>query len=100
MPLRAALYEAAWVNMGSMHGAFELCWYDAACRYAALLAVGTSPQTEPSFLAARGFRQGRSLPFARSSQRLEWRPDTLADIEASFATVVASIESGEHEAAT
>lgn len=92
--LRMALYELAYLNMGAMHGAFELCWFNADCRYVAFLTVGTSPQTSAEFLQLRGFVPGQSLPFARPWQKLVWEPDALANIERAFADMVATIERG------
>jgi hypothetical protein len=83
--LRMAVYELAYVNLAIMHGAMELCWFNEACRYVAFMPVGTSPQTTPEFLAARGFREGQSLPFARPWQRLCWLPDEHANIDVAFA---------------
>lgn len=95
--LRMALYEAAHVNMAVMHGAMELCWFNGACRYAAFLPVGTSPQTSPEFLGSRGFAEGRSLPFARPWQRLVWKPQTLAHIEDAFSSIIQCIEENSSE---
>jgi hypothetical protein len=85
--LRMALYEMAYVNLAIMHGAMELCWFNEACRYVAFMPVGTSPQTTPEFLAARGFREGQSLPFARPWQRLCWQPEERANIVRAFADI-------------
>lgn len=90
--LRMALYEAAYVNLAVMHGAMELCWFNGACRYAAFMPVGTSPQTSPEFLGSRGFVEGQSLPFAQPWQKLIWRPQKLAEIETAFSSIVQCIE--------
>jgi len=92
VPLRMALYEAAHVNLAVMHGAMELCWFNAACRYAAFMPVGTSPQTSPEFLGGRGFVDGCSLPFAKPWQKLVWRPQKQSDIADTFAELLRIID--------
>lgn len=92
VPLRMALYEAAHVNLAVMHGAMELCWFNAACRYAAFMPVGTSPQTSPEFLGARGFVNGHSLPFAKPWQKLVWRPQKQSDIASTFTELLQNID--------
>lgn len=92
VPLRMALYEAAHVNLAVMHGAMELCWFNEACRYAAFMPVGTSPQTSPEFLGSRGFADGRSLPFAKPWQKLVWRPQEHSDIADVFSQLLQDID--------
>jgi len=92
VPLRMALYEAAHLNLAVMHGAMELCWFNANCRYAAFMPVGTSPQTSPEFLRSRGFVNGRSLPFAKPWQKLVWRPQHHRDVAEIFSELIQAIE--------
>lgn len=97
--IRMALYELAYLNLATMHGAMELCWFNEACRYLAFMPVGTSPQTTVEFLTERGFVIGKSLPFARPGQALVWSPDLLADIERAFDDMVGVLDGSPRPAA-
>lgn len=83
--IRMALYEAAWLNMGIMHGPMELCWYNEAVRYAIFLDAGTDPMNSVEALTEHGHRVGRDLDFATPHQRMHWTSDTLENIRSAFA---------------
>jgi hypothetical protein len=89
--IRMALYEAAWLNMGIMHGPMELCWYNEAVRYAIFLNPGTDPMNSVAALTEHGHRVGHDLDFATVRQRIYWQPDTLANIRQAFIAAEAAL---------
>lgn len=90
--LRMALYELAFLNLAIMHGPMELCWYNGAVRYLVFVGLDTAPQTTPEALTRNGFEIGRSLPFARETQRWVWEPDDLPVIRREFAAMEALLD--------
>jgi hypothetical protein len=87
LEIRMALYEAAWLNMGVMHGPLELCWYNEAVRYAIFIPAGTDAVNSVDALTEHGHRIGADHDFATPFQRIVWERDDLSCIEAAFAAM-------------
>lgn len=73
---RAALYEAADLNLGTQSGPMGLCFLNPRTRYIVFKMIvdgvaGSSVEHQEKF----GYRFGESFPFARGIQRLIWEPD-------------------------
>lgn len=92
--LRAAFYEAAFLNMAVVQGPMTLCWFNAKCRYVAFLSPESTPQTNIESMRSHGYMPGQSLPFATPFQKWVWEKDDLAAIMREFGTMVSAIESG------
>jgi hypothetical protein len=90
--LRAALYEAAYLNISIMGGPMELAIFNEACRYAVFMPLDVSPQTQQGLLRERGWSIGRDLPFARAWQRVVWEPDELPNPQRAFADMVRMLD--------
>lgn len=74
---RAALYEAAHLNLLVNNGPAILCYLDAATRYIVFKLTTGARSTRPEDLRwLHGLAPGDDLPFATPHQRLVWRPDT------------------------
>jgi hypothetical protein len=86
LELRMALYEAAWLNIGMMQGALELCWLNENARYLIFLPLGGASGISADGLTEQGVRIGRDLDFATPHQHIVWEADQLANIEAAFAS--------------
>jgi hypothetical protein len=86
LDIRMALYEAAWLNMGVMHGPLELCWLNQDAHYLIFLPVGTDAVNSADALTEHGHRIGANLDFATPYQHIVWEPDELARIEAAFSS--------------
>jgi hypothetical protein len=84
LEIRMALYEAAWLNMGVMHGPMELCWLNENARYLIFLPVGADAINSALALTEHGHRVGADLDFATPCQHIVWEGDELARIEAAF----------------
>ena len=89
--IRMALYEAAWLNMGIMHGPMELCWYNEAACYAIFIEPGTEPTNSIAALTEHGHRVGYDLDFATARQHMYWQADTLVNIRRAFAEAEATL---------
>lgn len=90
--LRSALYESAWLNLGSSGGPFSLCWFNARARYLMFkVVVPGVPQATPEFLAERGYVIGAQPPFCGPGQEWVWEPDDLPVIERAFAKMAARL---------
>jgi hypothetical protein len=86
--LRSALYELAWLNLGSSGGCMAMCWFNPKIRYVMLkILVPGVPQAEARFLEDRGYRIGEQPPFAGPFQKWVWEPDELPVIRREFAAM-------------
>jgi hypothetical protein len=94
LALRSALYELAYLNLAIVHGSTELFWYNHRCRYVVFVPRDDTGQTAaaPAVMAAYGFIEGESLPFATPVQKWVWEPDTPEAIRREFAGMCAVIE--------
>jgi hypothetical protein len=93
VPLRLALYERAFLNLGVNNGPFLMGALSASVRLLAFKMITPSvPQTTEEFMARLGFEIGGQLPFATPFQRLVWEDDRLDVIEREFKDMVARIE--------
>lgn len=97
LDLRMALYEMAYLNLATMHGPMELCWYNERCRYGVFIEVDSAPQTSRASLKENGFDLGQPLPFAKPWQRWYWEPDRLPGITRAFNELSALIDAGSPE---
>jgi hypothetical protein len=84
--IRMALYEAAWLNMGIMNGPLELCWLNENARYLIFIQMGADANNSVDALLDNGHNIGGDLDFATLYQRMVWKVDELANIEAAFAS--------------
>ena len=94
-PLRLALYEQAWLNMATVHGPTELCWYSEMSRYLLFMETDTAPQTARALLISDGFEIGGQLPWSSPLQRWVWEPDVVTNIRREFDRTVNTIEAFE-----
>jgi hypothetical protein len=93
VPLRMALYERAFLNLGVNNGPMGLCWLNERTRYATLrMETADVPQTTADYFRDLGFELGRSLPFATSVQEWCWEDDTEEAIQRAFARLAQKIE--------
>jgi hypothetical protein len=84
LEIRMALYEAAWLNMGVMHGPMELCWYNEKVWYVIFINHGADDINSVAALTEHGHRIGCDLDFATPHQHIVWGPDMSAGISAAF----------------
>jgi hypothetical protein len=95
VPLRMALYERAFLNLGVNNGPMGLCWLNDRTRYATLrMETPSVPQTTLEFFQTLGFVPGKSLPFATPLQEWVWEDDTEAAIQCAFQRLTRKIEAG------
>jgi hypothetical protein len=93
VPLRLALYERAFLNLGVNNGPLLMGALAARPRLLVFKMITPSvPQTTAEFMRGLGFEVGAQLPFATPWQRLVWEDDRLDVIEREFADMVARIE--------
>ncbi len=94
LPLRMALYQRAYLNLGVNGGPMGLCWLNSETRYITFRMLTPSvPQTTPEHMRSLGSEPGQSLPFATSFQRWLWdEPDKAAVIRRQFDIMVAKIQ--------
>ncbi|OGO93217.1 MAG: hypothetical protein A3F41_07285 [Coxiella sp. RIFCSPHIGHO2_12_FULL_44_14] len=83
--LRAALYDASFINLGVNNGPMILCWLNEQCRYITfkMKAAGV-PQTTDAAFRTHGFEIGKSLPFAKPYQKWVWEDDREDVIQKEF----------------
>lgn len=94
--LRAALYEAAWLNLGTSGGPSALCWFNPDARYITFkLLVPEVPQATVETLAAHGYFVGKTPAFVGRHQKWVWEDDDLAVIRREFAAMAAAITTAE-----
>ncbi|HZT51890.1 MAG TPA: hypothetical protein VFA22_08155 [Stellaceae bacterium] len=90
--LRSALYESAWLNLGSSGGPLALCWFNPKARYIMFkIVVDDVPQATARFLEERGYVVGAPPPFLGPYQEWVWEADDLAVIERAFARMAARL---------
>jgi len=95
VPLRMALYERAFVNLGVNNGPMGLAWLNARVCYATLkIETADVPQSSLGFIRSFGFEPGKSLPFATPLQEWVWEVDTEEAITKAFRRLTQRIEAG------
>jgi hypothetical protein len=93
VPLRMALYERAYLNLGVNNGPMGLCWLNETTRYATLrMETPDVPQTTRQYFRTLGFEPGESLPFATPLQEWVWEDDTEDAIQRAFARLTQKID--------
>jgi hypothetical protein len=93
VPIRLALYERAFLNLGVNNGPILMGMFSASARLLVFKMITPSvPQTTEAFMARLGFEIGAQLPFAGPFQRLVWEDDRLEVIEREFRHMVTRIE--------
>ena len=93
VPLRMALYERAFVNLGVNNGPMGLAWLNARVCYATLkIETADVPQSSLGFIRSFGFELGKSLPFATPVQEWVWEDDTEEVITKTFERLRQRIE--------
>ncbi len=93
VPLRLALYERAFLNLGVNNGPLLMGALAARPRLLVFKMITPGvPQTTEEFMSRLGFEVGGQLPFAGPFQRLVWEDDRLEVIEREFRDMVARIE--------
>ena len=99
--LRAALYEAAYLNLGINTGPMDLCSLNRSCRYIIYKQIveGDNVGSLEAQLE-RGIDPRQPFPFATPYQRLVLEPDDLDVIRREFDAMVAKIESDRTEQST
>ena len=96
VPLRLALYERSFLNLGVNNGPLLMAALGSSARLLVFKMITPSvPQTTEEFMRRLGFEVGGQLPFAGPFQRLVWEDDRLHVIEREFAAMVARIEAAE-----
>ncbi|MGE0474888.1 MAG: hypothetical protein AB7P17_14740, partial [Nitrospirales bacterium] len=96
VPLRMALYEISYLNLGVNNGPMFMCALNKRTRLLIFKLITASvPQTTKELIASLGFEIGGQLPFATSFQKLVWADDTLPVIEQEFQDMVEHIEDQE-----
>jgi len=94
--LRSAIYELAWLNLGSSGGPLGLCNFNPKARYLMFKIVTPDvPQATASVLAERGYVIGEQPPFVGPGQEWVWEPDDLEVIRRAFQRMAARLEAGE-----
>jgi hypothetical protein len=93
VPLRMALYEHAFINLGVNNGPMGLAWLNARVCYATLkIETADVPQSSLNFIRSFGFEPGKSLPFATPLQEWVWEDDTEEAITRAFERLSHRIE--------
>jgi hypothetical protein len=93
VPLRMALYERAFVNLGVNNGPMGLAWLNARVCYATLkIETADVPQSSLGFIRSFGFEPGKSLPFATPVQEWVWEDDTEEAITKTFERLTQRVE--------
>ncbi|HXF54905.1 MAG TPA: hypothetical protein VNK52_12345 [Hyphomicrobiaceae bacterium] len=84
LEFRMGLYERAWLNMGTMNGPLELCWYNEKVRYVAFLELAADNVEMRRLIEESGLTVNANLAFARPWQRLVWAGDHFEVIRGEF----------------
>ena len=96
IPLRAALYEVAWLNMFVNCGPGSLCILNSACRYLFFkVKVEEVQLASAKTLKFMGFAEGRTPAFATPFQRWVWEDDRLEVLQREFGEMAARIDDAE-----
>jgi len=90
--LRAAIYEAAWLNLGASGGPAEIWNFIPAVRYIVFkMLVQSVPTATREKAEAEGFVVGQTPSFAGRFQKWVWDPDDLPVIEREFTAIAPQI---------
>lgn len=91
--LRAALYEAAWLNMGTASGPLTLCWLRPDLPYLVfrMFRLGSRRST-PTAVRALGLKIGGQLATAGACQRIVWEDETPDAIARAFEAMARALE--------
>ena len=87
LEFRMGLYESAWLNMGTMNGPLELCWYNETARYLAFLELAEGNVPMRRLIEESGLKLHANLEFAKPCQRLVWEGDRLEVIRREFEAI-------------
>jgi hypothetical protein len=94
VPLRLALYERAYLNLGVNNGPLLMAALAPRPRILVFKMLTPSvPQTTAEFMRRLGFEIGAQWPFCGPFQHLVWEDDDLDVIEREFYAIQARIES-------
>lgn len=101
--IRAALYEAAYLNLCTTHGPTELMWFNPRVRYVLFMAVDTGgdPKTgnlsqhSLESLRQKGFPVGGQPPFAGRFQKWVWEAESVERLEQEFQSMAERIDAEE-----
>jgi len=93
IPLRAAFYEACYLNMGVNNGPMAICWLDSEVRYLTFKMVSSaSSDTTSAAYRARGIEPYQPFSFARPAQQTVWEDDDIQTLRDEFDLVRGIIE--------
>jgi hypothetical protein len=91
--MRMALYQSAYLNLGVNNGPMGLAWLNERARYATLKMITPDvPQATIDYMQTFGFEPGKSLPFAKSTQRWIWEDDSEDAITRTFSDMCERID--------
>lgn len=82
--LRAALYQEAYLVMGTMSGNMSLAIFNEKVRYLLLTNPKKDTDIEDFWFTKRGFVPGQQPPLAKAGQRWLWANDDYLAIEEGF----------------
>jgi hypothetical protein len=97
MGLRAALYEAAYLNLFVSNGPASICILDSRCRY--LLFKLTVPQirmTSADFLTELGFKPDHTPDFSDRFQKWVWQDDQITVLQDEFRDMSVKIDAAQN----
>lgn len=84
--LRAALYESAFLNMGTLSGPMNMAIFNRNCRYMLFKPlVPSAAMSTEKVLTEIGFTVGENLGYMTPYQKLVWEPDDLEVLRREFA---------------
>lgn len=93
IPIRAALYEVAYLNLGVNTGPMSLCWFSSKCRYITFKTITQSvPQTTKLVMEARGFIENENPLFTKPFQKWSWLNDDFENIVREFQSMLPTLE--------
>lgn len=94
LDIRAALYEAAHLNLAVNNGPCHLMYFNPACRYLVFKQlVADAPCTNAGWWRTRiGLDVGMQYPWADHTQRLVWRDDDAATIADETTAMLAQLD--------
>lgn len=91
--IRAALYEAAYLNLTINSGPSTLCFFNPKCRFIQFkVTVKGEPRASEELLESFGFKQNKNLTWATPLQKLVWEDDTFEVIQREFRHMVSKIQ--------
>ena len=94
LDIRAALYEAAHLNLAVNNGPCHLMYFNPTCRYLVFKQlVDDAPCTNPGWWRTRiGLEIGEQYPWAGAHQRLAWRDDDAASIRREMMAMLERVD--------